>query len=138
MNNEKWLPVNNFSHKPKAYQSCVFFTKKESKFRCQKTLNFDKLLNQTTKWQQHSDNHHIITINSPLYPKLLKQISDLPLILFAIGNTDLLSKTQISIVGTRNCSSYANEALNFLIPSLIQTNLTIVTTLFYSKTANIR
>ena len=43
MNNEKWLPVNNFSHKPKEYQSCVFFTKKESKFRCQKTLNFDKL-----------------------------------------------------------------------------------------------
>lgn len=38
------------------------------------------------------------------YPKLLKEIPDPPLVLYCKGNTDLLNKPSIAIVGTRQCT----------------------------------
>jgi DNA processing protein len=49
-------------------------------------------------------NAEIITFIEPQYPELLKQISDPPPVITVRGNTDLLSRDIISIVGPRNSS----------------------------------
>ena len=47
----------------------------------------------------------MITINSPFYPSLLKQIHSPPIVLTVKGNLDLLKRPSIGIVGARNASS---------------------------------
>ncbi|QOL26408.1 DNA-protecting protein DprA [Thalassotalea sp. LPB0316] len=51
----------------------------------------------------------IIGFDDARYPSQLKQIYDPPLVLFARGNTDLLQKTQLAIVGSRNCTINGRE-----------------------------
>jgi len=46
----------------------------------------------------------IISFNDKHYPLLLKQIYDPPLILFVQGNSELLNRTQLAMVGSRNAS----------------------------------
>jgi DNA processing protein len=53
-------------------------------------------------WLAESDNHHIITWQDSDYPKLLREISDPPPLLFIKGDAKLLSEPQIAIVGSRN------------------------------------
>ncbi|WP_310650245.1 DNA-processing protein DprA [Colwellia sp. MB02u-6] len=60
-----------------------------------------------------SDSSHcqsqIITFDDPLYPQLLKEIYDPPLVLFVRGNVDLLLLPKIAIVGSRNASISGRE-----------------------------
>jgi DNA processing protein len=57
---------------------------------------------------------HIISFDDVLYPKLLKQIYDPPLVLFVKGNVNLLNNQQIAIVGSRYASIKGREtALDF-------------------------
>lgn len=56
--------------------------------------------------QTHS---HVITIQHPLYPALLKQIADPPPLLFVRGNPALLSLPQLAIVGSRNPSKQGTQ-----------------------------
>jgi DNA processing protein len=44
----------------------------------------------------------IISFKNPLYPRLLKEISNAPPVLFVRGNIKLLERLQIAIVGSRN------------------------------------
>ncbi len=46
-------------------------------------------------------NHHLIEFTNRLYPTLLKEIHDPPLVLFAIGDLRLLEDPSIAIVGAR-------------------------------------
>ena len=48
--------------------------------------------------------NHLVCYDDPAYPELLRQIPDPPLLLYASGNTALLSAPQIAIVGSRNCT----------------------------------
>ncbi len=48
------------------------------------------------------DNKHIVTFNDAQYPRLLKEISDPPLVLFVQGAVALMSQPQLAIVGSRN------------------------------------
>lgn len=54
-------------------------------------------------------NNWAITIQDPLYPPLLKELSDPPPLLFVRGNVALLTLPQIAIVGSRNPSSSGKE-----------------------------
>ncbi len=51
-----------------------------------------------------------IPFDDEQYPKLLKQIYDPPLVLFARGNLALLNQPQIAIVGSRNASKAGRES----------------------------
>jgi len=51
----------------------------------------------------------VITFNDKHYPLLLKQIYDPPLILFVQGNSELLNRTQLAMVGSRNASINGRE-----------------------------
>jgi DNA processing protein len=50
-----------------------------------------------------------VLYSSNLYPELLQQIPDKPPLLTVLGNTDLLNKPKISIVGPRNSSHNGNN-----------------------------
>ncbi len=54
-------------------------------------------------------NSKIITFDDPLYPHLLKQIYDPPLLLFVQGNVQLLNAKQLAIVGSRFASPKGRE-----------------------------
>ncbi len=56
---------------------------------------------QDLEWLEQPDNH-LLTIESPHYPALLKQIPDPPPLLFIRGEPALLSHPQLAIVGSRN------------------------------------
>lgn len=71
------------------------------------TANWEAINNELL-WEEDS-NHHIITIECPEYPDLLKEIPNPPLVMYAIGNISLLKHPQIAIVGSRNPSKSGKE-----------------------------
>jgi DNA processing protein len=74
-----------------------------------------------TKIMSDSSHCHsqIITFDDPLYPQLLKEIYDPPLVLFVRGNVDLLLLPKIAIVGSRNASISGREIAYKLAGQLI-------------------
>ncbi|MEX0594766.1 MAG: DNA-processing protein DprA [Patescibacteria group bacterium] len=73
----------------------------------------------------------LLTLSSPDYPELLKQMPDPPLWLFVVGNVGLLNSPTISIVGSRKHTAYAKEAINKLVTASVAKELTIVSGLAY-------
>ncbi len=53
------------------------------------------------RWAEGPGNH-IITLDDPRYPPLLKEIPDPPPLLFVHGDPDYLGQPQLAIVGSRN------------------------------------
>lgn len=70
-------------------------------------LDWD-LIEQDLRWLEQP-NHHLITIQDPEYPPLLKQIAAPPLALFVNGNPQLLATPQLAIVGSRNPSHFGMD-----------------------------
>jgi DNA processing protein len=68
----------------------------------------------------------IISVQDPRYPRLLREIFDPPLLLFTIGNINLLSTHSVAIVGTRSPTPYGMAAAERLSADLARTGLTIV------------
>ena len=60
-----------------------------------------KLIDKDLEWLK-GENNHIVTFYDANYPKLLKEISDPPPLLFIHGTPSLLNQPQIAIVGSRN------------------------------------
>jgi DNA processing protein len=56
-----------------------------------------------------ADNRHLIAIDDPRYPPLLKEISDPPMLLYVQGEPGLLSEWQLAIVGSRNPSASGKQ-----------------------------
>ena len=65
------------------------------------------------------------------YPNNLQHCIDSPILLFKDGNLDLSNQKIISIVGTRNMSSYGRDFCNKLIEDLAQYNPIIVSGFAY-------
>lgn len=64
----------------------------------------DKEVEACLTWKALSENHHILTLDDPLYPPLLRQIAAPPPLLFVRGEPGCLSGPQIAMVGSRNAS----------------------------------
>ena len=81
-----------------------------------KSIQYSKLLQEAKQQhlllQKHSS--HIIDYYHYLYPKLLKEIVDPPLILFCKGNLDILKYDFFGIVGTRKPSKISELATSLL------------------------
>ncbi|MFD2892291.1 DNA-processing protein DprA [Flavobacterium chuncheonense] len=65
------------------------------------------------------------------YPEKLKHCSDAPLVLFQSGNIDISNKKIISIVGTRQITSYGTSATQKLIEDIAPLNPIIVSGFAY-------
>ncbi|MEE2024463.1 DNA-processing protein DprA [Alkalimonas mucilaginosa] len=63
-----------------------------------------RLVQQAESWLKQSPLHQLICYQDRLYPPLLKQTRQPPLVLFVAGNAALLSQPQIAIVGSRQPS----------------------------------
>jgi DNA processing protein len=55
--------------------------------------------------QQQQNPHHILSLEDPDYPPLLKEIPDPPLVLFVKGDKKILSQRQLAIVGSRSATA---------------------------------
>tara|TARA_B100000131_G_C18102433_1_gene606548 strand:- start:282 stop:1385 length:1104 start_codon:yes stop_codon:yes gene_type:complete len=77
---------------------------------------------QTKQYENYLNTHkiNILTLNDPLYPSLLKQITYPPPILFYQGNLSCLSKTKLAIIGPRKPSNYAKEVTHYFTENLCE------------------
>ena len=69
---------------------------------------------------------HLITLQDPAYPPRLREIFDPPLLLFALGQIDLISSYGLAVVGTRNPTPYGLAATERLSADLAKAGLTII------------
>ena len=66
------------------------------------------------------------------YPKEFLRLYDFPFVIFYRGNKELLLfKRKISIVGSRNNTSYSEESLEVIVPHLVKNYFLIVSGLAY-------
>ena len=75
-------------------------------------------------WLQQ-DGNHILTMQDPLYPPLLREIPDPPPILFVLGNVELLTSLQFAMVGSRNPSPNGIETAREFAADLCRHGLII-------------
>ncbi|MFD2999017.1 DNA-processing protein DprA [Pontibacter toksunensis] len=68
---------------------------------------------------------------SPKYPDRLKQIADAPVLLYYHGNSNLNQTRIISIVGTRQITSYGQNVTERIVEELKQYNVMVVSGLAY-------
>ena len=64
----------------------------------------DSITESCLQWLQDPE-HQLIRFDSTDYPALLAEIADFPPLLFAKGQTNLIHRPQVAIVGSRLCSS---------------------------------
>lgn len=68
----------------------------------------------------------LISIHDPRYPQRLREIFDPPLLLFAIGRTELMTSHGIAVVGTRRPTPYGIAATERLSADLAKAGVTII------------
>jgi len=52
-------------------------------------------------WLEQAENRHIVSLDSRHYPALLKQIARPPLVLYVLGDVEVLHTPQLAMVGSR-------------------------------------
>ncbi|MTI14190.1 DNA-processing protein DprA [Sansalvadorimonas verongulae] len=82
-------------------------------------------LENTRRWLESSEHHHILTLDNSLYPSFLKMIHDPPPILFVDGDAHVLSNRQMAIVGSRKPSYAAVEVARRTGTELAEQGLTV-------------
>ncbi|GAB3067418.1 DNA-processing protein DprA [Virgibacillus ainsalahensis] len=93
------------------------------------SLFYSDIHNDNLKRQIYHDlnKYPVITIVDGNYPHVIKTIKDPPLVLYAIGNTSLLSHTpSLSVIGTRKPSHEAMRKMEYTIQPLIEKDWLIV------------
>ena len=83
-----------------------------------------KAVEQDLRWCEQP-NCHIMTSSDLLYPLLLKELNDAPLVLYVQGTVDLLAKAQIAIVGSRNPTAAGKETAEQFACALAQAGLVV-------------
>jgi DNA processing protein len=68
----------------------------------------------------------LVTIGDPRYPRLLRDIFDPPVVLFARGRVELLHSLALAVVGTRRPTPYGIAVAERLSADLAHAGLTIV------------
>jgi DNA processing protein len=67
-----------------------------------------------------------LTWNDPAYPAKLKEIYDLPPVLYVRGELTTADEWAVSVVGTRRASPYGRQAAEQLATDLVRNNVTVV------------
>ena len=85
----------------------------------------DAVIEGCLEWLEASPQHHLLTLNSPDYPELLRELHNAPPLLYAIGRIELLPSPQIAIIGSRNCSTGGASSAQDFANVLAQSGFTI-------------
>jgi len=72
------------------------------------------------------DNTHLITLADTAYPKRLLEITDPPVVLYAIGNLTCLQQATISMVGSRNATPQGEKNAESFAQAMCQQGLCVV------------
>lgn len=80
---------------------------------------------QTQEWAAQADNH-MLTLADAAYPPALLEIPDPPILLYAKGRVDLLSRPSLAIVGSRNASTQGSVNAEKFAEALSLAGLSIV------------
>ncbi|HSW69220.1 MAG TPA: DNA-processing protein DprA [Gammaproteobacteria bacterium] len=88
-----------------------------------KNINW-KIIEDDLLWFE-KNNCHVIALDSPHYPELLKEIHDPPIVLYAKGNINILSQSQLAIVGSRHPTVTGKELAHYFAKELALAGLTI-------------
>jgi DNA processing protein len=64
--------------------------------------DFELRLQAARAWLDGGAGRHVLTLGDPLYPPLLLQAADPPLLLYVQGSAALLSAPSVAVVGSRN------------------------------------
>lgn len=67
-----------------------------------------------------------ISIFDPEYPHLLRNMYAAPILLFYKGKRGLLQYSSIGVVGARDCTEYGRQAVQSLLPALVDKRYSIV------------
>ncbi len=71
--------------------------------------------------------YETVTILDPFYPTILKQIKDPPIVLYALGNIQLLHQQPLlSVIGSRKPTNQGWEKVAHIVPSLVKNDWVIV------------
>ena len=69
---------------------------------------------------------HFLMYEDALYPKRLKEIYLPPVVLFYKGRLELFNRLSIGIVGARDHTAYSKEALEYLLPDILERKVSII------------
>ncbi len=89
-----------------------------------------QIIENDLQWLEQPNNH-ILTLEHPDYPPMLKNIADPPPILFIHGNYKLLTSQQIAIVGTRKASEEGKQIAMEFATNLSYQGFTITSGMAY-------
>lgn len=78
------------------------------------------------KWLEGAGDRHLLPINDPRYPWLLREIPDPPLALFVAGDPACLNRPCLSIVGSRNATPQGRETAFSFARKLAELGFAIV------------
>ena len=97
---QKWPDLSHlFQLKSHQLRACGL-----SEALAERISQFDmRAVEEDLQWNEH-DGCHLLSIESPEYPALLKEIPDSPTMLYARGNLHALRQPAIAIVGSRKPS----------------------------------
>lgn len=69
----------------------------------------------------------VLTLDSPLYPELLRETYDPPIVLYAKGGVErAMSQPALAVVGSRHCSTYGRNVAELLSRELAGRGITII------------
>ena len=71
------------------------------------------------------ERQHIIALDSPAYPSLLKQVATPPRLIYVQGPPALLNSPQLAMVGSRDCSRYGEHWAQYFAAGLVNSGFTI-------------
>lgn len=83
------------------------------------------------EWLAQADDRTILTLDSPAYPPLLKQIPSPPPVLYVRGDTDVLHTPALAVVGSRKPTSQGKRIAARLAAALAQYGITVCSGLAY-------
>lgn len=81
-------------------------------------------IEQSLAWLQQPD-CHLLTPDDSRYPRLLREISDPPMVLFVRGNPQLLGDPQIAMVGTRHPGPHGAATARAFARNFAENGLTV-------------
>lgn len=82
-------------------------------------------IDKTFEWASEPGNH-LLTLADPAYPKSLLEINDPPILLYAKGRLELLSRRSLAVVGSRNATTQGVINAEKFSEALSQADFTIV------------
>ena len=87
--------------------------------------NEDRMTREKVSAWLAQPGNHLLTVDDPDYPPLLRQVDDHPLYLYVRGDPAVLARPMIAIVGSRNSTVYGREVAFRLGAELAQKGFTV-------------